>query len=288
MTTLAVDQEPAAALRSRFNRRSATLIVTAIALLIVFAVVAISPIIGEAGIRSNFAERMQAPEIGHLFGTDFMGRDMLARTIHGLALSLHVGLIAALLSAIVAVAFALLAAIGGRAGDMVVSFLVDATMGLPHMVLLILVAFALGGGTTAVIIAVGVTHWPRLTRILRAEMLQIRDSEYVKTSRRFGKSWLYIGYRHMLPHLVPQLLVGVILMFPHAIMHEAGLTFLGFGLEPSRPAIGILLAESMRYLTAGYWWLGLFPGVCLLALVLCFDVIGNGLRLLTDPHSAQE
>ena len=83
------------------------------------------------------------------------------------------------------------------------------------------------------------------------------------------------------------MLVGLVLMFPHAILHEASLTFLGFGLDPTRPAIGVMLADSMRYLTAGKWWLGLFPGLCLLALVLCFDAVGNGLRLILDPRTAE-
>jgi len=160
-------------------------------------------------------------------------------------------------------------------------------MGLPHLVLLILISFALGGGTTAVIIAVAVTHWPRLTRILRAETLQLRHADFIIASRRMGKSWAYIGRHHFLPHLWPQLLVGLVLLFPHAILHEAGLTFIGFGLEPSKPAIGVLLSDSMRYLMAGKWWLGLFPGLCLLTLVLCFDAIGNGLRLLADPRQEQ-
>lgn len=268
--------------------RLATLLRGFIALAIVVAVASAAVVLGEYGIRSDFSARMEAPGGGHWFGTDFMGRDMLARTIHGLSVSLWVGLISAAFSTLIALTLAILAVAGGRAGDAVVSFLVDITMGLPHLVLLILIAFALGGGTNAVIIAVAVTHWPRLTRILRAEILQIRNAEYIRFSRNFGKSWFHIGVHHMVPHLLPQMLVGLVLMFPHAIMHEAGLTFLGFGLEPSKPAIGILLSEAMRYLTAGYWWLGLFPGLCLLALVLCFETIGEGLRTLLDPHGSQE
>ena len=86
---------------------------------------------------------------------------------------------------------------------------------------------------------------------------------------------------------MPQLLVCLVLLFPHAILHEAGLTFLGFGLEPSKPAIGIILSDAMRYLGAGKWWLGVFPGLCFLALVLCFDAIGGGVRLWADPRSGQ-
>jgi peptide/nickel transport system permease protein len=92
----------------------------------------------------------------------------------------------------------------------------------------------------------------------------------------------------MLPHIFPQFLVGLILLFPHAILHEAALTFLGFGLPPEQPGIGIILSESMKYLSLGYWWLSVFPGLFLLATVLFFDRFGDSVRRLIDPHSAQE
>src|SRR5690606_8552954 len=91
---------------------------------------------------------------------------------------------------------------------------------------------------------------------------------------------------HIMPHLLPQMLVGFLLMFPHAILHEAAMTFLGFGLEPSRPAIGVMLSEATRFISAGRWWLAVFPGLALLIMVLCFDTIGNGLRRLISPKEA--
>ncbi|TCK09169.1 ABC transporter permease [Marinobacterium mangrovicola] len=271
----------------RSNNRISTLMLTALGLGGILLVALGSVLIGDRGITMDFSARMLAPSWQHWFGTDQFGHDMLARTLHGLSLSLNVGLITAALSTAIAVVLAMLAATGGRWADAVVSFLIDTTLGLPHLMLLILIAFALGGGTTAVIIAVTLTHWPRLTRILRAEILQVRSAEYVQASRQFGKSWWYIGRHHLLPHLLPQTLVGFTLLFPHAILHEAALTFLGFGLEPGKPAIGTLLADSMRYLMAGNWWLGLFPGLGLLLLVLSFDAIGNGIRKLTDPRLSE-
>ena len=92
----------------------------------------------------------------------------------------------------------------------------------------------------------------------------------------------------MLPYVLPQFLVGLILLFPHAILHEAAITFLGFGLSPEQPAIGIILSESMSYLSAGMWWLAVFPGIALVAVVMLFDLAGSSLRKLVDPHSSQE
>lgn len=271
----------------RLGNRVWTLTAGATGIVVILCVVVGALLMGGYGIDADFSARLQGPSLSHWFGTDQLGHDMLARTIHGLNVSLWVGLVAASLSVVIAALLAIFATTCGRWADAVVAFLVDAAMGLPHLVLLILISFALGGGTTAVIIAVAVTHWPRLTRILRAEILQLRSADYIVASRRMGKSWAYIGRHHFLPHLWPQLLVGLVLLFPHAILHEAGLTFIGFGLEPSKPAIGVLLSDSMRYLMAGKWWLGLFPGLCLLAIVLCFDAIGNGLRLLADPRQEQ-
>lgn len=269
------------------NNHAIILIASALALAIIIGVLATAWLLPAEKLLSNFQLRLQPPSWAQPFGTDLLGRDMLTRTIKGLALSLRVGLLAAGISVFIAILLAAIAASGSRLADACVSLLVDMTIGLPHLVLLILISFALGGGTNAVIIAVAVTHWPRLTRILRAEMLQLRAAEYVTASRHFGKSRTYIALHHFLPHLLPQAIVGFVLLFPHAILHEAGLTFLGFGIEPSKPAVGVLLSESMRSLTAGKWWLGLFPGLMLLLVVLCFDWIGNGLRTLLDPRGSQ-
>jgi peptide/nickel transport system permease protein len=120
--------------------------------------------------------------------------------------------------------------------------------------------------------------------VLRAELMQIKSAEYVQISKKLGKSRMWIIRRHFLPQLIPQLFVGFILLFPHAILHESAVTFLGFGLSPEQPAIGIILSESMKYLTTGMWWLVLFPGLSLISMVAMFDVLGNNLRKLLNPN----
>ena len=119
-------------------------------------------------------------------------------------------------------------------------------------------------------------------------MLQLRQAPYVLAAGKLGISRLSIVRRHLLPHLLPQFLAGLILQFPHAILHEASITFLGFGLTPEQPAIGIILSESMRYLTTGKWWLALFPGLALAGVVMLFAVIGERLRILLDPASVHQ
>ena len=138
------------------------------------------------------------------------------------------------------------------------------------------------------ILGVASTHWTSLARLIRGEVLQLKEQQYIKMARKLGKSNFYIATKHMVPHLFPQFLVGLILLFPHAILHESSITFLGFGLSNEQPAIGIILSEAMKYLITGKWWLALFPGLMLVLTVVCFYTVGEGIRKLVDPASAHE
>lgn len=236
----------------------------------------------------DYNAKRLAPSLAHPFGTDNIGRDMFFRTICGLSLSIRIGLTAAFLSSVAALILGSLSAIFGNKVDTVINFLVDLCMGIPHMVLLILISIALGGGAIGVIGGVVFTHWPGLTRIVRAEVMQVRSAQYVQVARKLGKSRLHIAAQHIVPHVFPQYLVGLILLFPHAILHEAGVTFLGYGLPLDTPAVGIILSESMKYLATGMWWLTFFPGLTLLLVVHLFNRIGDYLKILVDPHSSRE
>ncbi|NLY80428.1 MAG: ABC transporter permease [Lysinibacillus sp.] len=234
-------------------------------------------LIGEEQIEANLSEKNLSPSLVHLFGTDWLGRDMFMRTLKGLNLSFQVGLLASSISAVLALTLSLLAS-KSRLLDYIVTILIDLFLSIPHLVALILIAFVLGGGIKGIVVGIALTHWPTLTRVLRAEIMQIKSAEYVQLSKKLGKSRMWIVKHHFIPHLIPQLFVGFVLLFPHAILHESAITFLGFGLSPEQPAIGIILSESMKYLSTGMWWLVLFPGISLIAMVAIFDALGNNLR----------
>lgn len=273
--------------RQQDNRRQQTLAAIALGSVFLLGII-ISPwLLGESGLSPVLTQRNQPPSLAHLFGTDWLGRDMLRRSLHGLSLSLRVGLLAASISALIGTGLGLLAGTFGGWVDAVIIWIVDVFFSLPHLVLLILIAFAVGGGTKGVIIAVALTHWTNLARIIRAEVLQVNSADYIHLARRLGKPPLWIARHHMVPHIVPQLIVGLILLFPHAILHEAALSFIGIGLSPHLPAIGIILAESMRHLSTGYWWLGVMPGLLLLLSVKAFDWLGENVRSLLDPKTSQ-
>ncbi len=271
-----------------FDRRTRTLLVIIGCLLFFFVVFLGAWLYGRQGEVTNLTLRKISPGWGQPFGTDWLGRDMFARTLQGLRLSLGIGLLAATCSAIIALILGLAAATLGKTVDVVITWLADAGMATPHLVLLILISFACGGGAKGIIIAVAASHWPALTRVIRAEVMQLRTSDYVRLSRRLGKKPVWIARHHLLPHVVPQFLVGLLLLFPHAILHAAGLTFLGFGMSPHIPEIGTLLSESMRYLSSGMWWLAVAPGLTLVVSVMAFDLLGNNVRALLDPKTMRE
>lgn len=242
----------------------------------------------ESAYEVNYAEKLIPPCADHLFGTDFMGRDMLMRSVKGLSVSMVIALLAAGVSSVLALAFGVAAAVFGGKLDAIVNWCVDLFMGIPHLVLLILISFMLGRGAKGVTAAVALTHWPELTRVVRSEVLSVRSSQYVRAAYKMGKSHLRVAWEHVIPHVLPVYLVGVILLFPHAIMHEASITFLGFGLPAEKPAVGVILSESMKYIAMGKWWLMLFPGLMLLLAVMFFDVIGENLKKLWNPDSGNE
>lgn len=236
----------------------------------------------------NYGDRFIAPCLSHPFGTDFMGRDMLWRTVKGLSNSIVIGLAASAVSSVIALSLGILSASGGKRADRIINWCVDCCMGIPHLVLLILISYMMGRGGLGVAVAVAVTHWPELTRVVRGEVLQVRTAQYVKAAYKMGHSPLKVAKDHIIPHVLPVYLVGLVLLFPHAIMHEAALTFLGFGFSAGVPAIGGILSESMEYIVTGKWWLCLFPGLMLLIAVMLFDMIGEKLNQLFNPGSGNQ
>ena len=250
------------------NLRTKTLVIIAISILVIVSIFVSGYFIRD--IPSNFASANQMPSLEHLFGTDWMGRDMFQRTIAGLGLSIMVGFIASAVSTCISVILGLFSSFN-RVADEFVAGIIDLFGSIPHILLIILVSIMFGGGVYGVIMGVGLTHWTPLARVLRSEVKEIRTKEYIHLAENLGKSKVWIAIKHILPLVVSQIIVGVILMFPHAIMHEAAITFLGFGLPPHEPAIGVILSESMHYLSSGYWWLAFYPGVSLLLVVLLFN-----------------
>lgn len=272
----------------RMNRRTKVLILTVSMALLLIAVYAFGILIPESAYATSFMNAKQPPNWEHPFGTDSLGRDLLMRTLKGMSISMTVGLVASIISAVIAVFVGIAAATGSKRVDAFINWIIDLVMGVPHTILVILISFAFGRGLKGLLFGIAATHWCSLARLIRGEVLQLRSQQYVAVSRRLGKSSGWILVNHLLPHLVPQFFVGLVLMFPHAILHEASVSFLGYGLPPEQPAIGIILSESMKYISAGMWWTAVFPGLVMVLIVLLVDRLGDNLRMIIDPYSAQE
>lgn len=271
-----------------FNLRTKTLAEIIFGIAVVLFVMIFGLSMSEDAYGVTFSERSLAPSASHWFGTDWLGRDMLARTIRGMTTSIQIGLFASLISSVIAIILGTLAATKGKKTDGFILWLIDLFQGKPHLIFLMFISILVGKGIKGILIGVAVTHWTSLARIVRAEILSLKTNQYILTAEKLGTGKFQIAVKHIIPHVMPQFFVGLILLFPHAILHEASLTFLGFGIPAEEPAIGVILSESMRYLTQGMWWLAVLPGLFLLFMVLIIDAIGNGLKKMLDPKTGQE
>ena len=209
------------------SRRAGTLAAVTVFLAVLILVAVLGHIWENDALVTDFGRKNLRPGTAYLFGTDWLGRDMLKRTAAGLSMSIRLGIVTAASSAVIAVILGTAAAVLGKAADMAVSGLIDMMMGIPHMLLLILISFAFGKGFTGVAAGIALTHWPSLARLIRAEVLQLKASQYVKISEKLGMGKWRIAVEHMLPHLVPG--KWWLAVFPGAALVATVLVFQGLG-----------------------------------------------------------
>jgi len=239
---------------------------------------------------SNLAEANQFPSGHHLLGTDSVGRDVLSRLIYGARVSLTVGFAVQLFAVVIGVTLGTLA--GGFGGwvDYVINRLVEVFTALPiWLFALFLISIwrasdqMTGGGLINVIVAIGLVSWISVCRLTRAQFLSLREKEYVLAATAMGSTRLAIARRHLLPNALGPLIVAVTLGIPVAIFAEAGLSFLGFGINDPLPSWGKMIADSLAYVRV-YWYLAFFPTLVLALSMLSFSFVGDGLRDALDPR----
>jgi peptide/nickel transport system permease protein len=261
-------------------------------LVIVASVVlaALAPALAPADpIRNDLLARLAPPmwmeggSARHPLGTDTLGRDVVSRLLYGARVSLLVGFAAVLVAGVVGVALGLVAGYyGGRLDDLLMR-LGDVQLAFPVLVLAIAVLSVLGASLGNVIVVLGLTGWVTYARIARAETLSLRHREFVEGARALGARDAAILWRHILPNVLPPITVVATFSVARTIIAEASLSFLGLGIPPPAPSWGAMLDEGRNYLTTG-WWLALFPGVAILALVLGINLVGDWLRDVLDPR----
>jgi oligopeptide transport system permease protein len=232
--------------------------------------------------RSVLAETLQAPSARHLFGTDHVGRDFLSRIIYGARISLIVGF------SVQAIAFGIGLPLGALAGlrggwiDFVVMRAVEIMTAFPSFLFAIFIMSVIGTGLPNVIIAIGITSWIDVCRLTRGQFLSLREREFVVAARSFGAGDWRVIFRHLLPQALPALIIMLALGIPNAIFTEAGLSFLGLGINDPLPSWGKMVGESMGYIRV-YLYLGLIPTFMIALTMLGFNFVGDGMRDALDP-----
>jgi peptide/nickel transport system permease protein len=229
-------------------------------------------------------DRLQAPLSGaHLLGTDNLGRDVLSRTIYGARISLAVGVAAAVLAGSAGVLLGLLAGFLGGWWDTLISRVADVQQAIPFLILAIAVAVIVGPSLTNVVLVLAVTTWVSYFRVVRAEVLSLRESLLVDAARVLGASNGRIMLRHVLPNVSASVIVIGSLMVANMIIFEASLSFLGLGVPPPTPTWGRMVFDGVQYVDSA-WWLSLFPGLAIVFTVLGINLVGDWLRDILDPR----
>lgn len=224
-----------------------------------------------------------APSAAHPLGTDRLGRDVLTRLLHGARISLSIALLAVGLAVTIG---SLLGAIAGLVGgwvDAVVMRSVDVVLAFPRLVLLLVVAGLFADSYLLLVLVLGLTQWPATTRLVRAEVIGLRERDFVVAARALGFSRRRIVLRHLIPNALAPVLVTTTLGVGDTIVLEAGLSFLGVGLDPQIPSWGTMLAAGRGLMLQG-WWVGVFPGVAIVGVVVALNLVGDALRDVLDPR----
>ncbi len=231
---------------------------------------------------SVLSETLQFPSAQHLLGTDQVGHDFLSRMIYGARTSLLVAFAVQLMAFGVGVPLGAVAGLRGGKVDFVIMRLVEVMTAFPSVLFAIFILSILGGGLSNVILAIGVTSWIEVCRLTRAQLISLREREFVTASRACGANDLFIVVRHLLPMALPTLVIMLALGIPTAIFAEAGLSFLGLGINDPLPSWGKMVGDSSGYIRV-YWYLGLYPTLAIALAMLGFNFVGDGLRDALDP-----
>lgn len=244
------------------------------------------PLKGDLGERLLPPSWMAGGISGHLLGTDKFGRDVFSRLIYGARISLTLSLLTIVVSGFVGTTIGLLAGYFGRVVDTAFMRLTDAALSLPPILIAIVLAVVVGASYANLIIILGLLLWPRYARQIRGETLAIKEQDFVALARVAGCSNFRIITRHLVPNLIPTLLVLATLQVGYVIILEASLSFLGVGIPPPTPAWGVMVSDGKEYLRSA-WWLSVFPGAAILLTVLSLNLLGDWTRDRLDPKLRQ-
>jgi peptide/nickel transport system permease protein len=272
----------APALQRLVRRRGAALGLAVITFFV--AVALLAPVVAPYDpLATSWSAVRKAPSAAHWFGTDEIGRDVLSRVIWGARASLLAGVVSVAISLAIGVPLGLLAGYAGGRTDLVLSRLTDAVLACPFLILAIALAAFLGPSLTNAMIAIGVSATPVFIRLTRGQTMAIKAEDFILAARAIGNPPWRIALHHVLPNVVPALIVQATLALAAAVIAEASLSFLGLGQQPPAPSWGSMLNVAKNYLENAPW-MAIWPGLSIFALVLSFNLVGDGLRDALDPR----
>ena len=264
-------------------------ILVTLALLAIFAdlIVPHNPEIGSLSQRFRPPAWIAGGSTEHLLGTDHIGRDVLSRLIFGARVSMIVGFTAVIIAGVLGSTLGILSGYMGGWVDQVIMRITDTWLALPALTFAIFLAAIVGPSEWNIVIILGSVYWTRYARVIRGEVLSLKERDFVRLAVVAGCSKWTIMRRHLLPNVLNTAIVLATLMLGVVIVTEAALSFLGVGVPPPKPAWGLMLADGKKGLMAGYWWLTVFPGLCIVLMVLAANLLGDWLRVKLDPQLRQ-
>ena len=276
-------EEPASVLRRLATDHKVAIVSTVVIVLFVLGAV-FAPVLTPYQYDAiNLSNRLAPPSLEHLFGTDEGGRDVLTRMLYGSRVSLVIGIVPTLLSVVLGTLIGMVAGYYGGKVDTAIMRVADIVMSFPTMLLAMVVMYTLGGGTTNVFLTMVLVGWSGVARVVRAETLKLKESEYVEAARIIGVRRARIILRHILPNCLPTIIVLFTLDIPSSILTESSLSFLGMGVQPPSASWGLMVSTGREFL---YYapWLCFAPCLAIMAIVLAFNYVGDSLRDVLDPH----
>lgn len=227
--------------------------------------------------------RLAPPSRAHLLGTDEAGRDVLTRMLYGSRVSLLVGIVPTVISMLAGAILGIIAGYNGGRTDAVIMRIADVMLAFPSMFLAMVIMYTLGDGMINIFLALALVNWASVARIVRAETLKLKETEFVEAARSIGVGKLVIMLRHIFPNCAPSLIVLFTLNIPSAILSESSLSFLSIGIKPPQASWGLMVNAGRQFLYSQPW-LSLSPSVAIMVVVLAFNFLGDGLRDVLDPH----
>lgn len=236
-----------------------------------------SPTVGDT------AQRLAAPSVKHLLGTDEMGRDVLTRLLYGSRISLAVGVVPTLISLLLGIVLGMTAGFLGGKADCLIMRLADVMLAFPSLLLAMVIMYTLGDGVVNIFLALSLVGWASVARVVRSETISLKESEYVEAARSMGVRPVRIMLRHILPNCLPSLIVLFTLNIPSAILSESSLSFLGIGIQLPNSSWGLMVNMGRQFLYNAPW-ISLAPSAAIMLVVLACNFLGDGLRDVLDPH----